>query len=99
MLSFFRVYVRTLDERFRKGDQAGFYERLKTMNLEWKRNYSSLFIKDEDGNLLRDVELIRERWVRWFHTFLNTKSHYRSSRSVARKHTAGSAAHDAGVDR
>ena len=24
--------------------------------------------------MLRDVELIRERWVRWFHTFLNTKS-------------------------
>ena len=23
---------------------------------------------------MRDVELIRERWVRWFHTLLNTKS-------------------------
>ena len=44
------------------------------MNLEGKRDRSSQLIKDEDGNLLRDVELIRERWVRWFHTLLNTKS-------------------------
>ena len=26
------------------------------------------------GVLLRDVELIRERWVRWCHTLLNAKS-------------------------
>ena len=31
-------------------------------------------MKDEDGVLLKDVELIRERWVRWFHTLLNAKS-------------------------
>ena len=43
------------------------------MNLEGKRDRSSQLIKDEDSNLLRDVELIRERWVR-FHTLLNTKS-------------------------
>ena len=24
--------------------------------------------------MLMDVELIRERWVRWFHTLLNTES-------------------------
>ena len=23
---------------------------------------------------MREVELIRERWIRWFHTLLNTKS-------------------------
>ena len=27
---------------------------------------SSAYIKDEDGILLRDVQLIRERWVRLF---------------------------------
>ena len=68
------AHVRKLEERVRKGDQAGFYEHLKTMNLEGKRDRSSQLIKDEDGNLLRDVELIHERWVRWFHTLLNTKS-------------------------
>ena len=30
--------------------------------------------KNEDGVLLRDVELNRERWVRWFHTLVNAKS-------------------------
>ena len=44
------------------------------MNLEGKRDRSSQVIKDEHGSLLRDVEFIRERWVRWFHTLLNTKS-------------------------
>ena len=30
--------------------------------------------KHEEGRLLRDNALIRERWVRWFHKQLNTKS-------------------------
>ena len=74
VLSFFWAHFRKLEERVRKGDQAGVYEHLKTMNLEGKRDRSSQVIKNENGNLLRDVELIRERWVRWFHTLLNTKS-------------------------
>ena len=44
------------------------------MNLEEKRDRSSAYVKDENSVLLRDVELIRERWVRWFHTLLNVKS-------------------------
>ena len=44
------------------------------MNLEGKRDPSSAYVKDENGVLLRDVELIRERWVRWFHTLFNAKS-------------------------
>ena len=32
------------------------------------------YVKDENGVLLKDVELIRERWVRWFHTLLNAES-------------------------
>ncbi len=38
------------------------------MNLEGKRDHNSQLIKDEHSSLLRDVEVIRERWVRWFHT-------------------------------
>ena len=60
--------------RAREGDQAGFYKYLKTMDLEGKRNRSSAYVKGENGVLLRDVELIRERWVRWFHTLLNATS-------------------------
>ena len=44
------------------------------MNLEGKRDHNSQFIKDEHGSLLRDAEVIRERWVRWFHTLLKIKS-------------------------
>ena len=61
VLSFFWAHVRKLEERVRKGDQAGFYEHFKSMNLGGKRDRSSQFIKGEDGNLLRDVEHIRER--------------------------------------
>ena len=44
------------------------------MNLEGKRGRSSAYVKDENGVLQRDVELIRERWIRWFHTLPNAKS-------------------------
>ena len=44
------------------------------MNLEGKRDRRSAYVKDEDGVLVRDVELIRERWVRWFYSLLNAKS-------------------------
>ena len=74
VLSFFWDFVRKLETRNRERDQAGFYKHLKTMNLEGKRDRSSAYVKDENGVLPRDVELIRERWVRWFYTLLNAKS-------------------------
>ena len=61
VLSFFWDFVRKLETRIREGDQAGFYKNLKTMHLEGKRDRSSAYVKDENGVLLRDVELIRER--------------------------------------
>ena len=74
MLSFFLGFVRKLETRAGEGDHVGFYEHLNTMNLEGNRDRSSAYVKNEDGVLMRDVELIRERRVRWFHTVLNTKS-------------------------
>ena len=74
VLSFFWDFVRKLQTRTREGNQASFYKHLKTMNLEGKRDRSSAYVEDENGVLLRDVEFIRERWVRWFHTLLNAKS-------------------------
>ena len=74
MLCFFWDFVRKHETRTQEGDQAGFYKHLNTMDLEGKRDRSSAYVKDENGVLLRDVELIRERWVRWFHTLLNAKS-------------------------
>ena len=63
VLSFFWAHVRKLEASVREGDNFGFYRRLKTMNLEGKRDHNSQFIKDEHGSLLTYVELIRERWV------------------------------------
>ena len=61
VLSFFWDFVRKLEARTREGDRASFFKHLKTMNLERKRDCSSAYVKDENGVLLRDVELIRER--------------------------------------
>ena len=74
MLSHFWEFVRKLETLTRGGDQTSFYKHFKTMNPEGKRDRSSANVKDENGVLLRDVELVRERWVRWFHTFLNAMS-------------------------
>ena len=60
VLSFVWDFVRTIETRPREGDRADFYKHLKTMNLEGKRVRSSAYVKDENGVLLRDVELIRE---------------------------------------
>ena len=40
VLSFIWADICKLEERVRKGDQAGFYEHLKTMDLEAKRDRS-----------------------------------------------------------
>ena len=74
VLRLFWDFVRKLETRTREGGRTGFYKHLKMMNLEGKRDRSSAYVKDENGILLRDVELIRERWIRWFHTLLNAKS-------------------------
>ena len=74
VLSFFWDFVRKLKTCTREGDRAGFYKHFKTINLEEKRDRSSACAKDENDVLLRDVDLIRKRWVRWFHILLNAKS-------------------------
>ena len=43
------------------------------MDVEEKRTFNSQYI-NEEGRLLLVTALIPERWVRWFHKLLNTKS-------------------------
>ena len=69
---FFEEYVSQIEGRIREGDQFGFYKHLKGMDVEEKRTFNSQYIRDEEGRLLRDIGLIRERWVRWFYKLLNT---------------------------
>ena len=61
MLNVFWDFVRKLEARVRQGDQTGSYKHLWTMSLKWKRDLSSVYIKDENGILLRDVNLLRKR--------------------------------------
>ena len=44
------------------------------MDVEGKRTFLSQYIMYEEGRLLRNNALVRERWVRQFHKPLNTKS-------------------------
>ena len=76
VLSFFWDFVRKLETRAREDDQAGFYKHIKTMNLKRSVTAARRTSKkiENDNVLLRDAEHIRERRVRWFHTFLNAKS-------------------------
>ena len=71
---FFEDYVSQLEGRIREGGQFGSYKHLKGMDVEGKRTFNPQYIKDEEGRLLRENALIRERWVRRFHKLLNTKS-------------------------
>ena len=66
--------VSQLEGRIREGDQFGFCKHLKGMDVEEKRTFNTQYIEDEEGRLLRDNALMRERLVRWFHKLLNTKS-------------------------
>lgn len=67
---FLEKNVRNLEAHIREeGDQAGFYQ-----HLVGKVTYSSHYIQDEDGNLLRDIDRISARWARRCHTVLSTKS-------------------------
>ena len=71
---FFEKFVSQLEVRIKDSDQASFYKHLKGMDFEGKKPCSSHYIKDAEGSLLRDMGLIRNRWVQWFSTLLNTKS-------------------------
>ena len=71
---FFEECVSQLEGRFRGGDHFGFYKHLKGMDVEWKITFNSQYIRNEEGRLLWDIGLIRERWVRWFLKLLNIKS-------------------------
>ena len=44
------------------------------MELEETKKVESQCVRDEEGKLLRDKGRIRERWVRFFRSLLNSKS-------------------------
>ena len=70
----FERHVVELEKQLRMGDQHGFFQNIKSMQLEETKKVESQCARDEEGRLLRDKGRIRERWVRLSRSLLNSKS-------------------------
>ena len=55
-------------------DQHGFFQNIKSVQLEETKKVESQYVRDEEGRLLRDKRRIHERWVKFFRSLLNSKS-------------------------
>ena len=74
MVRFFERLVGEIEEKLQRRDQRGLFHLLKSTQVEEVRKVNSQCIRDEQGELLRDADLIRERWARHFRSLLNAKS-------------------------
>ena len=74
VVRFFERHVVELQKQLRMGDQHGFFQNIKSVQLEETKKMESQCIRDEEGRLLRDKGRIRERLVRFFRSLLNSKS-------------------------
>ena len=74
VVRFFERHVVELEKQLRMGDQHGFFQNIKSMQVEETKKVESQFIRDDEERLLRDKGRIRERWVRFFRSLLNSKS-------------------------
>ena len=74
VVRFFERHVVELEKQLRMGDQHGFFQNIKSVQLEETKKVESQCVRDERGRLLRDKGRIRERWVRFFRSLLNSKS-------------------------
>ena len=75
VVRFFERHVVELEKQLRMGDQHGFFQNIKSVQLEETKKVESQCIRDEEGRLLRDKGRICERWVRFFRSLLNSKSY------------------------
>ena len=74
VVRFFERHVVELEKQLRMGDQHGFFQNIKSVQLEETKKVESQCVHDDGGRLLRDKGRIRERWVRFFRSLLNSKS-------------------------
>ena len=74
VVRYFERHVVELEKQLRMGDRDGFFQNIKSVQLEETKEVESQRIRDEEGILLRDKGCIRERWVRFFRSLLNSKS-------------------------
>ena len=74
VVRFFERHVVESEKQLRMGDQHGFFQNIKSVQLEKTKKVELQCVRDEGGRLLRDRRRIRERWVRFFRSLLNSKS-------------------------
>ena len=74
VVRFFERHVVELEKQLRMGDQHGFFQNIKSVQLEETKKVESQCVRDEEGRLLRDKGRIGERRVRFFRSLLNSKS-------------------------
>ena len=74
VVRFFERHVVDLEKQLCMGGQHGFFHNTKSVQLEETKKVESQCVHDEGGRLLRDRGRIRERWVRFFRSLLNSKS-------------------------
>ena len=74
VVRFFERYVVELEKQLRMGDQHRFFQNIKSVQLEETKKVESQCVRDEEGRLLHDKRRIRERWVRFFRSLLNSIS-------------------------
>ena len=71
---FFERHAQGMEKDLRQRDQMGLYQSCKFLNIGDTRKVNSQYIRDEEGIMLRDPELVRGRWARFFGTLLSSKS-------------------------
>ena len=74
VVRFFERHVIELEKQLRMGDQHGFFQNIKSVQLEETKKMESQCVRDDEGRRLRDKGRIRERWARFFRSLLNSKS-------------------------
>ena len=74
VVRFLEHHVVELEKQLRMGDQHGFFQNIKSVQLEETKKVELQCIRDEGGRLLYDKGPIRERRVRFFRSLLNSKS-------------------------
>ena len=71
---FLERHAQGMEKDLHQRDQMGLYQRCKFLNIGDTRKVNSQYIRDEEGVMLRDPELVLGSWARFFGTLLNSKS-------------------------
>ena len=74
VVRFFERHVLELEKQLRMGGQHEFFQNIKSVQLEETKKVEPQCVRNEERRLLRDKRRIRERWMRFFRSLLNSKS-------------------------